>query len=91
VLGVSGDPPATLAKWAKKKSFGYPLLGDESRETLARWGVWVEKSFLGRRFLGVARATFLVGRDGRVARAWPKVGPLGHAKEVLAAVRDARG
>jgi peroxiredoxin Q/BCP len=49
--------------------------------------VWGTKSFMGRRFLGVTRATFLVGPDGRVARAWPKVSPLGHAKEVLAAVR----
>ena len=84
---MSADPAAKLAKWAAKKGFPYALLSDEGHGTLERWGVWAEKSFMGRRFLGVVRATFLVGPDGRVARAWPKVNPLGHAREVLAALR----
>ena len=84
MLGVSADPVAKLAKWAAKKEFPYSLLSDEAHDTLERWGVWAEKSFMGRRFLGVVRATFLVGADGRVLRAWPKVNPIGHAKEVLA-------
>lgn len=87
MLGVSGDPPAALAKWAAKKGFPYPLLGDEDRGTLKAWGTWGMKSFMGRRFEGVFRATFLVGPDGRIAKAWPKVSPLGHAKDVLAAVK----
>ena len=87
MLGVSADPIEKLAKWAKKRSFPYPLLGDESHAALERWGVWQEKSFMGKRFMGVVRATFLVGADGRIVRAWPKVNPLGHAKEVLEAVK----
>ena len=87
ILGVSADPPAKLGRWAEKKRFPYPLLGDEGHATLEKWGVGGEKKFLGRKFLGVFRATFLVGADGRVAKAWPKVNPIGHAKEVLEAVR----
>jgi peroxiredoxin Q/BCP len=84
---VSADPPAKLAKWREKKEFPYPLLGDEGHAVLEAWGVWGPKSFLGRRFLGVTRATFLVGKDGRIARAWPKVSPPGHAKDVLEVVK----
>jgi len=91
VLGASADPPARIAKWAAKKGFPFPFLSDEDHGTLERWGVWTLKSFMGRRFMGVVRATFLVGADGRIARAWPKVTPIGHAKEVLEAVRGLRG
>jgi len=88
VLGVSADPPAKLAKWAAKKEFPYPLIGDEDHGTLEAWGTWEMKSFMGRKFMGVPRATFLVGPDGRIAKAWPKVQPIGHAKDVLEAVKD---
>lgn len=91
MLGASADPVAKLAKWSAKKGFPYRFLGDEEHATLEWWGVWREKSFMGRRFMGVVRATFLVGADGRVLRAWPKVNPIGHAKEVLAALREAAG
>ena len=87
MLGVSADPPAKLARWAARKGIPYPLLGDEEHGTLSAWGAWGLKSFLGRKFQGVARATFLVGRDGRIARAWPKASPLGHARDVLSAVK----
>ena len=88
---MSADPPAKLAKWSAKKEFPYPLLGDEDHGTLEAWGVWGMKSFLGRKFLGVSRATFLVGADGRIARAWPKVSPPGHARDVLAALKAVKG
>ena len=87
MLGVSADPPAKLARWAAKKEFPYLLLGDEDHGTLRRWGVFGPKSFLGRKFDGITRSTFLVGPDGRIARAWPKASPIGHAKEVLEAVK----
>ena len=87
MLGACADPPEKLRKWAAKREFPFPLLGDEGHAALEAWGVWGEKSFLGRRFLGVTRATFLVGAGGKVARAWPRVSPPGHAKEVLAALR----
>ena len=91
MLGVSADPPAKLARWAAKKEFPYLLLGDEDHGTLRRWGVWGPKSFLGRKFEGITRSTFLVGPDGRVAKAWPKVSPIGHAKDVLAEVKKPKG
>lgn len=91
MLGVSADPPAKLGKWAAKKEFPYPLLGDQSHATLEAWGVWGLKSFLGKKFMGIFRATFLVGPDGRVAKAWPKVTPVGHAKEVLDAISGRGG
>lgn len=87
MLGVSADPPAKLAKWAAKKEFPYPLIGDEDHGTLREWGTWAMKSFMGKRFEGVVRATFLVGPDGRIAKAWPKASPIGHARDVLAAVK----
>jgi peroxiredoxin Q/BCP len=86
VLGVSADSPEALAKWAEKQEFPYPLLSDEAHDTLEAWGVWGEKSFMGKKFLGVSRASFLVGRDGRIAAAWPKVSPPGHAAEVVEAL-----
>lgn len=91
VLGASADPVAKLAKWGEKKGFPYRFLSDEEHGTLERWGVWRRKSFMGKKFMGVVRATFLVGADGRIARAWPKVNPLGHAREVLEALRGAGG
>jgi peroxiredoxin Q/BCP len=88
---VSPDPPAKLGRWAAKKEFPYFLLGDEVHGTLERWGVWTNRTFMGRSFAGVTRSTFLVGPDGRIRMAWPKVNPLGHAKEVLAVVKGLKG
>ncbi len=88
MLGACADPVAKLAKWSAKKGFPYPFLSDEDHGTLAKWGVWTLKSFMGRRFMGVARATFLVGADGRILRAWPKASLIGHAREVLAALKE---
>lgn len=88
MLGACADPVAKVAKWSARKGFPYPFLSDEDHGTLAKWGVWTLKSFMGRRFMGVARATFLVGADRRILRAWPKVAPIGHAREVLAALKE---
>lgn len=85
---MSADPPAKLARWSKKKEYPYPFLGDEVHDTLTAWGVWGEKSFMGRKFMGVARATFLVGADGTIERVWPKVNPIGHAAAVLESLKS---
>lgn len=85
---MSADPPARLARWAAERGLPYPLLGDEGRAVLGAWGAWRATGFLGLRSAGVARATFLVGKDGRIARAWPRAFAPGHAREVLAAVRS---
>ena len=62
-------------------------MSDESHKMLEAYGVWGKKSMYGRTFLGVTRATFLIGADGRIARIWPKVKVDGHAAEVLAAAK----
>lgn len=85
---MSADPPARLARWAAERRLPYSLLGDEGRAVLEAWGTRRAAGFLGLRSAGVARATFLVGRDGRIARAWPRAFVPGHAREVLAAVRS---
>ena len=85
VIGVSRDPVRALDKFAAKYALTFPLASDESGHLTEAYGVWVEKSMYGRKYMGVERATFLVGADGRIARTWPKVKVEGHAAEVLAA------
>ena len=85
VVGVSPDPAARLAKFAEKHGADANLIADPELEIIKRWGVWVEKSMYGRRFMGVERATFLVGADGRIVEAWRKVRVAGHADAVLTA------
>ena len=85
VIGVSRDPVRALDRFAAKYALTFPLASDEAGHLTEAFGVWVEKSMYGRKYMGVERATFLVGADGRLARAWPKVKVEGHAAEVLAA------
>jgi peroxiredoxin Q/BCP len=63
------------------------LAADETKATLGAYGVWVEKSMYGRKYMGVERSTFLVGADGRIAKVWRKVKVPGHAEAVLAAAK----
>ena len=86
VLGVSPDPVKSHVKFRTKHKLDLPLASDEGKAMLEAYGVWVEKSMYGRSYMGVERTTVLIGRDGRVARLWPKVKVPGHADEVLAAV-----
>jgi peroxiredoxin Q/BCP len=88
VIGVSADPPAALDKFKAKYGLAIPLASDETHDLLAAYGVWGEKSMYGRTFLGIARTTFLVGTDRKIARVWSKVRVPGHAEEVLAAARS---
>jgi thioredoxin-dependent peroxiredoxin len=87
VVGVSADPVKKLDAFRDKYDLTVALASDESRKMLEAYGVWVEKSMYGRKFMGIARATFLIGKDGRIARIWPKVKVEGHAEEVLAAAK----
>ena len=91
VLGVSADPVEAQDKFKKKHSLDVALLSDETHKMLEAYGVWGKKSLYGRTFMGVTRATFLIGPDGRVARIWPKVKVDGHAAEVLAAAQALPG
>ncbi len=84
VIGVSKDKMKPLEKFAEKFALTFPLASDESGVTEA-YGAWVEKSMYGKTYLGIDRSTFLVGRDGRIARVWRKVKVRGHAAEVMKA------
>ena len=87
VLAVSPDPLKALVKFKTKYDLAFPLAGDESHAMLEAYGVWAQKSMYGRSYMGVERSTFLIGKDGRIAKLWRKVKVEGHAKEVLAAAR----
>ena len=87
VIGVSRDPVRALDKFAEKYGLAFPLASDEAGTLTEAYGVWVEKSMYGKKYMGIERSTFLIGADGRVARIWPKVKVEGHADEVLAALQ----
>jgi thioredoxin-dependent peroxiredoxin len=86
VLGVSTDSVPSHSKFAQKFSLPFTLLSDENKALVQSYGVWGLKSFMGRKFVGTRRITFLIGPDGRIKQVWPKVKPAEHAKEVLAAL-----
>ncbi len=85
VYGVSKDKPAKLAKFADKYGLTVQLLSDEESDATERMGAWVEKSMYGKKYMGIERCTFLLGKDGTVTQVWRNVKVKGHADEVLAA------
>jgi peroxiredoxin Q/BCP len=86
VLGVSPDSCAKHVKFAGKYGLSFALLADEDHAVAEKYGVWVEKSMYGKKYMGIQRATFLIDEHGKIAQVWPKVKPDGHAREVLAAL-----
>ncbi len=86
VLGVSVDPVKSHDKFVEKHKLPFPLLADEDHAIVEAYGVWGEKQFMGRKYMGTARATFLIGAGGKIKAVWPKVKPEEHAAEVLAAL-----
>ena len=87
VVGVSRDPMKSHEKFIGKYSLAVPLVSDEDGSISNAFGTWVEKSMYGRKYMGMERATYLIGADGRVLRAWRKVKVPKHAEEVLKAAR----
>ncbi|KQO46108.1 peroxiredoxin [Methylobacterium sp. Leaf85] len=87
VVGVSPDTVKSHDKFRAKYDLTFPLASDESKSMLEAYGVWVEKSMYGRKYMGVERTTVLIDGEGRIARVWSKVKVPGHAEEVLAAAR----
>ncbi|QGM44997.1 peroxiredoxin [Methylocystis heyeri] len=87
ILGMSPDSPKKHDKFREKYELSIPLAADEAKEALAAYGVWVEKSMYGRKYMGVERTTFLIGPDGKIAKIWRKVKVPGHAEAVLAAAK----
>ena len=86
ILGVSPDGVAAQGRFKGKYGLPFALLADVERKAAEAFGVWKEKSMYGRKYMGVERTTFIIGKDGRIARVFPKVKPAGHAAEVLAAL-----
>jgi len=86
VLGVSIDSVKSHGKFAEKFGLPFPLLADEDKSIVQAYGVWGQKSFMGRKYMGTHRVTFLIGPDGKIKQIWPEVKPQEHAKEVLAAL-----
>jgi peroxiredoxin Q/BCP len=86
VLGVSTDPVKSHDKFAAKFKLPFTLLADEDKKIVQAYGVWGEKTFMGRKYQGIYRVTFLIGPDGRIKKIWPQVKPDEHAEEVLAAL-----
>jgi len=91
LLGVSKNTPKDHAKFTAKYDLTVPLATDADGTVTEAFGVWVEKSMYGRKYMGIERATFLIGEDGKIARAWRKVSVPGHAEDVLAAARALKG
>jgi peroxiredoxin Q/BCP len=88
VVGVSPDPVAAVKKFHAGQSLNFTLLADEDHAVCERYGVWGERSMYGKTFMGVQRSTYIIGPDGTVARAFPKVSPKTHDDVVLAALDD---
>lgn len=86
ILGISPDSAKSHDKFKAKHDLNVVLAADEEKSVIESYGVWVEKSMYGRKYMGVERATFLIDRDGTVAKVWRKVKVTGHAKAVLDAV-----
>jgi peroxiredoxin Q/BCP len=86
VIGVSRDPVKALDKFAAKYGLEFPLASDEAGALTEAYGVWVEKSMYGKKYMGIERSTFLVAANGQIEKVWPKVKVDGHAAEVLASL-----
>ena len=86
VLGVSILDEKSKAKFAAKYDITFPLLADPDHEVAETYGVWQQKAFMGRKFMGIVRTTYLIGPDGKVQQRWDNVKVDEHADEVLAAL-----
>ena len=87
VIGVSKDKMKPIEKFADKFSLTFPLASDAETHVSEDYGVWVEKSRYGRKYMGIERATFLIDAGGKIAKVWRKVQVDGHAAEVMAAAQ----
>jgi peroxiredoxin Q/BCP len=90
VLGISADKPATQKKFQDKYDLPYTLLSDVDKKTCEAFGVIKEKNMYGRKVMGIARTTFVIGPDGKIAHVFEKVKPERHAEEVLAFLKDGK-
>lgn len=87
VIGISKDSVSKHVKFKDKYCLPFTLVSDAESDVCERYGQWVEKSMYGKKYMGINRATFLIGTDGKIAQIWPKVKIEGHAAEVLKAAQ----
>jgi len=88
VLGVSPDDVNKHQKFVQKFDLPFILLSDTEKKMCQKFGVWVEKNMYGRKYMGVSRTTFIINKDGKIAKIFEKVKPKGHEKEVLDALSN---
>jgi thioredoxin-dependent peroxiredoxin len=88
VIGISPDEVKAIDKFAGKYDLDFTLLADADHAVAEAYGTWVEKSMYGKKYMGVQRATFIVGPDGKIARVFPKVQPKKHDELVLKALGE---
>ncbi len=88
ILGVSPDAVGSHKRFCAKHGLGIRLAADTDHDVIRSYGLWIEKSMFGRKFMGVERATFLIDSAGRIARVWHKVRIKGHVEQVLEAARN---
>lgn len=86
VLGISPDTEKDVTAFAKKFKLNFPLLADADHSIAEKYGVWQERSMYGKKYMGIARTTFVIGGDGKVKNVFEKVKPAGHDQEVLEAI-----
>ena len=87
LVGMSPDSAKKHDKFKAKHGLTVPLASDEEKTTIEAYGVWIEKSMYGRKYMGVDRSTFLISKDGKIVRVWRKVKVPGHAEEVLSVAK----
>lgn len=88
VLGVSADSVKSHAKFAEKYELPFTLLSDEKKEVAEKYGAWGEKKFMGRKYMGMKRVSFLIDPKGKIAKVYEVVRPAEHAEEVMADLRE---
>ena len=86
IIGISPDKPTAQAKFDEKYGLGFPLLSDVDHAVAEAYGVWVEKSMYGRKYLGIERSAFLIDEQGKLAQVWYKISPKDTPKNLLAAL-----
>ena len=82
IFGVSADSVASHRKFIAKRNLPYPLIADEDKKIVTAYGVWVQKSMMGKKFMGIERSTFVIGVDGKIEAVLEKVSPLSHTEQL---------
>jgi peroxiredoxin Q/BCP len=90
VLGVSADNEKTHQKFTARHNLNFPLLADVDHEVSEKYGAWQEKSMYGRKYWGIARITYIIDENGKIAKIYEKVKPAGHSEEVVEAIKSLR-